>query len=412
MGVETIVKFVDLARQYQTIKADVDSAIARVLARTDFILGDDVQRFEEEFAHYCEAKYAVGVDNGTAALEMALRAVGIGPGDEVLVPVNTFMASASAVSFTGATPIFVDIDPATYNIDVQQIERRITPRTRAIMPVHLYGQPAEMDAIMSLAERYHLYVVEDACQAHGARYKDRAVGGIGHVAAFSFYPGKNLGAYGDAGAVVTNDPEITERIKIMRNCGQREKYNHVTLAYNHRLDTLQAAVLRVKLRHLDEWNAARRDWACLYDQLLADVGVVTPSTLPDVAHVYHLYVIQASERSYLQAYMTGQGFATGIHYPTPLHLQPAYKQLNYHAGDFPVAEKCAPLILSLPMFAELQAQEVEAVVDCVRSFYRGRPDARSLQNGHDRHGMAGIVKTGDQTPGVSGERSVRTTPGV
>jgi dTDP-4-amino-4,6-dideoxygalactose transaminase len=382
MAVETKVKFVDLARQYSTIKADVDSAIAHVLERTDFILGDEVQRFEEEFAEYCGANHAVGVDNGTSALELALRALGIGPGDEVLVPVNSFMASGSAVSFTGATPIFVDADPHTYNIDVRMIEQHITPRTRAIMPVHLYGQPADMDAIVSVAQQHHLYVVEDACQAHGARYKGRAVGGLGHAAAFSFYPGKNLGAYGDGGAVVTNDPEILERLKILRNCGQREKYNHVALSYNRRLDTIQAAVLRVKLRHLDKWNAARRGWARLYDQLLSDADVVTPKVLPGVEPVYHLYVIQAPDRNHLQAYLNGQGIATGIHYPTPMHLQPVYKPLPYRAGDFPVAEKCAPLLLSLPMFAELQQEEVESIAGCVRAFYRAEREDRAKRNGH------------------------------
>jgi dTDP-4-amino-4,6-dideoxygalactose transaminase len=381
MGTETKVKFVDLARQYHAIKTEVDSAIAGVLERTDFILGNDVQRFEEEFAQYCEAGYAVGVDNGTSALELALRALDIGPGDEVLVPVNSFMASASAVSFTGATPMFVDMDPATYNIDVQQLEQRITPRTRAIMSVHLYGQPAEMDAIMGLAERRNLYVVEDACQGHGARYRGRRVGGIGHVAAFSFYPGKNLGAYGDGGAVVTNDRAVADRIKVLRNCGQREKYNHVALSYNRRLDTLQAAVLRVKLRYLDQWNTARRKWAAAYDLLLTDTGVVTPKTLPHVEPVYHLYVIQAPERAKLQAHLNGQGFATGIHYPVPMHLQPAYQPLRHREGDFPVAEKAASQLLSLPMFAELHTEEVEAVAACIRAFYEGERALLAERNG-------------------------------
>jgi dTDP-4-amino-4,6-dideoxygalactose transaminase len=369
MASGTKIKFVDLARQYRAIQAEVDSAIARVLQRTDFILGEDVQRFEQEFGEYCAAEHVIGVDSGTSALELVLRALDIGPGDEVLVPVNSFMASASAVSFTGATPTFVDCDPQTYNMDVSQVERRITPRTRAILPVHLYGQPADMDPLLEVAARHHLYVVEDACQAHGARYKGRPVGAIGQAGAFSFYPGKNLGAYGDGGAIVTHDAHIADRIRVMRNCGQREKYHHVELAYNHRLDTLQAAVLRVKLRFLNQWNSMRRHWATLYDDLLASSGVSTPRVMAGVESVYHLYVIRAAERNKLQAYLTQQGIATGIHYPIPMHLQPAYKDLGYKAGDFPVAESHAPMLLSLPMFAELELDDVEFVAQCIRSFY-------------------------------------------
>ena len=309
MSIEPKVKFVDLSRQYRSIKTEVDAAMGQVLDHTDFILGDDVQQFEREFAEYCQAETAVGVDNGTSALELALRALGIGPGDEVLVPVNTFMASSSAISFTGATPVFVDCDPVTYNIDVSKLEQSITPRTRAIMPVHLYGQPADIDPILEIARVHRLYVVEDACQAHGARYKGHRVGSLGHIGAFSFYPGKNLGAYGDGGAIVTNDLQLAERVRILRNCGQREKYNHVTLAYNRRLDTLQAAVLRVKLRYLDQWNSMRRHWALMYNQLLEheDAGnVTTPKSLTYVEPVHHLYVIRARERSTLQAYMAGR----------------------------------------------------------------------------------------------------------
>jgi dTDP-4-amino-4,6-dideoxygalactose transaminase len=373
MSIEPKVKFVDLSRQYRSIKAEVDAAMGQVLDHTDFILGDDVQQFEREFAEYCQAEEAVGVDNGTSALELALRALGIGPGDEVLVPVNTFMASASAISFTGATPVFVDCDPVTYNIDVEKLEQCITPHTRAIMPVHLYGQPADIDPILEIARVHRLYVVEDACQAHGARYKGHRVGSLGHIGAFSFYPGKNLGAYGDGGAIVTNDRQLAERVRILRNCGQREKYNHVTLAYNRRLDTLQAAVLRVKLRYLDQWNSMRRHWSLMYNQLLEheDVdNITTPRSLPYVDPVHHLYVIRVRERSTLQAYMAGQGFAAGIHYPVPIHLQPAYRDLHYKPGDFPVAERYAATLLSLPMFAELEYEEVEAVVACIHEFYQ------------------------------------------
>lgn len=366
------IKFVDLNRQYQALKPEIDHAIARVLDRTDFILGEEVRRFEEEFAAYCQANYAVGLDSGTSALELGLRALGIGAGDEVLVPVNSFIASALAVSFTGATPVFVDVDPVTYNADVQRLVRHITPRTKAIMPVHLYGQPAEMDAIMEVAEGYGLFVIEDACQAHGARYKGRRVGSLSHVAAFSFYPGKNLGAYGDGGALVTNDSQIADRARMLRNYGQREKYHHLSLGWNRRLDTLQAAVLRVKLRRLDEWNALRRRWAALYDQLLQGCDVIRPVASPPGEHVYHLYVIQVEERDRLQAYLAANGIATGIHYPIPIHLQPAYAALGHRVGDFPITERCAPRLLSLPMFPELRADEVERIAGYIRSFLTGQ----------------------------------------
>lgn len=374
------IKFVDLGRQYATIKSEVDSAIAGVLGRTDFVLGADVARFEEEFAQYCETSYAVGLASGAAALELALRALDIGPGDEVVVPANSFFASASAISLAGATPVFVDADPVTYGISTEQIEERITPRTRAIIPVHLYGQPADMDPIMELAGRHGLYVIEDACQAHGARYKGRRVGSIGHAAAFSFYPGKNLGAYGDGGALTTNDRALAEQVQVLRNCGQRERYRHIAMGGNHRLDTLQAAVLRVKLRYLDDWNSLRRRWASLYDQLLDDNAVIRPLTWPFREHVYHLYVIQVAQRDALQAFLSENGVATGIHYPIPIHLQPVYSHLGYQVGDFPVTEQAAPQLLSLPMFAELTAEEVEYVGDLVRSFAADQLEAQPLQS--------------------------------
>lgn len=385
------VKFVDLKAQYQEIKAEIDGAMALVLERADFILGKEVSWFEDEFAQYCGTTYAVGVDNGTSALELSLRALDVGPGDEVLVPTNSFIATAAAVSFTGATPVFVDVDALSYHIDVEQMASKITPRTKAIIPVHLYGQPVDMDPIMAVAERHGLFVVEDACQAHGARYKGRPVGSFGHAAAFSFYPGKNLGAYGDGGAVVTNDANIANRLRMMRNCGQREKYNHVFPAFNRRLDTLQAAILRVKLRYLDKWNAMRRQWAALYDQLLEGSGVAKPVVLPDVEHVYHLYVIQAPNRDALQAHLSANGIATGIHYPIPIHLQPTYADLGYKPGDFPVAEAAAKRLLSLPMFAELKAEEVELVAESIREFMRSEK-ARSSSTTMD----AEVTETGQR----------------
>lgn len=364
-------KFVDLNQQYEAVRPEIDGAIAGVLSRSDFILGKEVRRFEQEFADFCQVDYAVGLDSGTSALELGLRALDVGEGDEVLVPTNSFIASALAVSSAGAKPVFVDVDPITYNIDVNQLELHITPRTRAMMPVHLFGQPAEMDAIMEVADRYGLFVIEDACQAHGARYGRRRVGSIGHVGAFSFYPGKNLGAYGDGGALVTNDPQIADRVQMMRNYGQREKYKHSSLGWNRRLDTIQAAVLRVKLRHLSEWNDLRRRWAALYDHLLQDIEVDRPVARPPGQHVYHLYVIQVEQRDRLRSYLATHDIDTGIHYPLPIHLQPAYADLGYQVGDFPVAERAAQRLLSLPIFAELKAKEVEDIVDHIRSFLTG-----------------------------------------
>ncbi|MCS6860811.1 MAG: DegT/DnrJ/EryC1/StrS family aminotransferase [Abditibacteriales bacterium] len=361
------VPFIDLKAQHQTIAAEVDEAMRRVVADADFILGKDVERFEEEFARYCEAKYAVGVDSGISALELALRAFGIGEGDEVITVSHTFIASVSAISFTGARPVFVDVDPKTYTMDVTQVEAALTPRTKAILPVHLYGQPADMDAILAIARKHHLVVIEDACQAHGARYKGRRVGALGDAGCFSFYPGKNLGAYGDGGMLVTNNAAVAEKVRMLRNYGQREKYHHVFLAYNRRLDTLQAAVLRVKLRHLDDWNAARQRAARWYDEWLKAVdSVITPYAAADRTHVYHLYVIQHPRRDALLSALREQGIAAGLHYPTPVHLQPCYESLGVPRGALPVTESLAPRIISLPMFAEITSKQVEFVCQQIR----------------------------------------------
>lgn len=362
------VPFVDLGAQYASIEAEVNQAIARVLRRNDFVLGQDVEAFEAEFAAYCDTDYAIGMDSGLSALELLLRAYGVGPGDEVITQANTFIATALAVSGVGATPVLVDMDPHTYMIDVAQIEAAITPRTKAIMPVHLYGQLADMDAIMAIAERHHLVVIEDACQAHGARYKGRRAGSLGHAAAFSFYPAKNLGAYGDGGAAVTSDEQVARKLRLLRNYGSVQKYHHEVCGYNRRLDTLHAAVLRVKLRRLDEWNAARRRAATQYTALLGDATVVCPPELSHTEPVYHLYVIRAPERDALQAHLRSQGIATVIHYPIPIHLQPAYKQLGLPAGSFPVAEQAAQEILSLPMYAELESQAIAYVAEAICTF--------------------------------------------
>jgi dTDP-4-amino-4,6-dideoxygalactose transaminase len=362
------VPLVDLVTQYHTLRRDVEAAVSRVLGKADFILGSDVKLFENRFAEFCGATHAVGVDSGVSALELILRAYGIGDGDEVITAANTFIASALAISSTGAKPVLVDVDPESYNIDPAAMERAITARTAAIMPVHLYGRPADMDAIRDIAARHGLVVIEDACQAHGARYRGRPVGSLGDAAAFSFYPGKNLGAYGDGGIVVTNDSKVAQYVDTARNYGQREKYRHVMRGYNRRLDTLQAAVLRVKIEHLEQWNDARRDHAALYNRLLPDCEVTLPSMHPDYDSVWHLYVIRTPRRDALKAWLAEQGISTGIHYPVPIHLQEAYRDLGYRRGDFPVTEAYADQILSLPMYPELTADVVELISSAVRAF--------------------------------------------
>jgi dTDP-4-amino-4,6-dideoxygalactose transaminase len=363
------IPFVDLQAQYCSIKDEVEAAVSTVMSRGDFILGGAVTEFERAFAEYCQAEYAVGVDSGYSALELTLLAYEIGPGDEVITAANTFIATALAISNSGAKPVLVDIDPDTYNIDPERIEAAITPQTRAIMPVHLYGQPADMDSIMEIARHHNLLVIEDAAQAAGARYKGRRIGSIGHAAGFSFYPSKNLGAYGDAGAVVTNDPAVADKVRLLRNLGQRVKYHHEVKGFNHRMDTLQGAVLCVKLPYLDGWNAARRRAAATYARLLSGLPVVMPAMRDEVEHIYHLYVVRLENREGLQQYMQEAGVATGLHYPVPLHLQPAYQELGYKRGDFPITEAYAETILSLPIFPELDDEKVTYVVELIRSFF-------------------------------------------
>jgi dTDP-4-amino-4,6-dideoxygalactose transaminase len=376
------VPFVDLGAQYATLRDEARAAIDGVLERGDFILGRAVETFERSFAAYCDVEHAVGLDSGLSALELALRALDIGPGDEVITAANSFIASALPISTVGATPVLVDVDERSYNLDVALVETAITPRTRAIMPVHLYGQPADMDALLALAARHGLAVVEDACQAHGARYHGRRVGGLGHVAAFSFYPAKNLGAYGDGGALVTNDPAIAERARTFRNYGSSRKYHHEVRGSNRRLDTLHAAVLNVKLPRLDGWNEGRRRAAARYDALLADANVVVPARTDGIDHVYHLYVVRTADREGLQAHLTREGISTGIHYPVPIHLQPAYRDLPHRAGDFPVSERLAGEILSLPMYAELSEAQVERVADAI---------VRYVGHAHDTPPFAGVA---------------------
>lgn len=362
------VNFVDLKAQYWSIAPEIDAAIADVVHNTAFILGKGVSDFENEFARYCQAQYAIGVDSGTSALELALRAFGIGKGDEVITAANTFIATALAISYTGAQPVLVDIDPDTYNIDPNLLADAITDKTKAIIPVHLYGQPADMDPILEIARSKGLIVIEDACQAHGAKYKGKRVGGLGDAAAFSFYPAKNLGAFGDAGMMVTNNEEIAEHIRMLRDVGQREKYHHEVKGYNHRLDNMQAAVLGVKLNYLDEWNSARRQHAQQYNDLFGGTPVITPST-PDYAEpVYHLYIARVEDRDGLQEFLSERKVFTGIHYPIPIHLQQAYKELGYQRGDFPITERYADQIVSLPMYAELTPEMIDYTVNSILNY--------------------------------------------
>lgn len=354
------IPLIDLTAQHRALRNEINAAIQGVLDRGDFILGQDVAKLEEEFAAYCGSKYAIGVDNGLSALELSLRALGIGPGDEVIVPAHTFTASAAAVTLAGASPIFVDVDPETWNIDPEKVETAITPRTKAILPVHLYGLPVDMHMILGIAEKYHLVVVEDACQAHGAIYKGHKTGSLGNASGFSFYPTKNLGGCGDGGMVTTDDLKVAETVRALRNCGQRQKNVHELVPFNHRLDNLQAAILRVKLHYLDNWIESRRKLAGHYNELLPNT-IVKPVEPPGYKHVYHLYVIRAQNRDTLQAQLKERGIGTAIHYPNPVHLQPFYMNGKDRHGEFPIAERICNEILSLPMYPEMTLEQVETV---------------------------------------------------
>ncbi|HEY6046313.1 MAG TPA: DegT/DnrJ/EryC1/StrS family aminotransferase [Pyrinomonadaceae bacterium] len=360
------VPFVDLKAQYQSIKAEIDEAVARVIQNTSFVLGPEVEAFERTFAEYVGARFCLGLNSGTAALHLALLAGRIGAGDEVIVPANSFFATAEAVSVVGATPVFVDADPISYTIDTTKIEKAITARTRGIIPVHLYGQSADLDPILGIAKRRNLVVIEDAAQAHGAEYKGRRVGALGDIGCFSFYPGKNLGAYGEGGAVVTNDEQLAHRVRLLRDHGSEKKYRHEIVGFNFRLEGMQGAVLNVKLRHLDRWNELRRRHAAQYAELLKDTNLTLPAEMDYARHVYHVYVIQSKARDDLQRALTDAGIQSGIHYPIPIHLQPAYASLGHRPGDFPEAERQSNRVLSLPMFAELTEEQIHAVASATR----------------------------------------------
>jgi dTDP-4-amino-4,6-dideoxygalactose transaminase len=366
---EQKVPFLDLHSTYRELKSELDAAYARVMESGWYILGAEVEAFEREFGDYIGAKHCMGVGNGLEALQLILRGYGIGEDDEVIVPANTYIASWLAISYAGAKPVPVEPDPMTYNIDPNRIETAITSRTKAIMPVHLYGQPVEMDAIWKIAEKQGLRVIEDAAQAHGGCYKDRKAGNLGDVAGFSFYPSKNLGAFGDAGAVVTNEDALADKVRVLRNYGSRRKYYNEAKGHNSRLDPLQAAFLRVKLNYLDEWNQRRsRITAHYLDRLrgLPDLGL--PRVPSGVIPVWHVFIVTHPERDRLQEYLKDQGIGTLIHYPVPPHLSEAYQDLGYQTGDFPITEKLADTVLSLPMGPHLSLDDAETVVEKIRKF--------------------------------------------
>ncbi|HET9308950.1 MAG TPA: DegT/DnrJ/EryC1/StrS family aminotransferase [Candidatus Sulfotelmatobacter sp.] len=361
------VPYLDLKAQYQSIKPEIDAAIARVLDSCQFVLGGEVASFEKDFASYCGAAECIGLNSGTSALHLALLAAGIGPGDEVITVPFTFVASVAAVIYAGARPVLVDIDPRSFTLDTALIEAAITPRTKAILPVHLYGQTADMDPIVEIARRHNLLVIEDAAQAHGAKYKGRRAGSIGDMACFSFYPGKNLGAYGEGGAVTTSNPEYARAIRMLRDWGQDRKYHHLLRGYNYRMEGFQGAILGVKLRYLDRWTEARRAIVQKYNKLLANCEVETPAEMPWAYHVYHVYTLRANDRDSLHAALSAEGIQTGIHYPLPVHLQPAYADLGYRPGTFPHSEKAASQVLSLPLFPEMTDTHINAVTRVVQA---------------------------------------------
>ena len=362
-----MIPFLDLKVQYLGIKDEIHQAISGVLESTQFTLGSEVGTLEEEFSAYCQASKGIGVNSGTSALHLALLAAGVGPGDEVITVPNTFVATVAAICYTGARPVLVDIDPQSFNIDVSKVENAITERTKVILPVHLYGQPADMDPIIEIAKRHRLLVIEDAAQAHGAEYRGQRVGSIGDMACFSFYPGKNLGAYGEGGMVVTSNDEHSRTLRMLRDWGAEKKYHHDLLGYNYRLEGIQGAVLRVKLRYLEGWTEARRDLAAEYRRLLTDSRVRVPEEMSYARHVYHIFAIRVTDRDSLQQALLAKDIQTGIHYPTPVHLQKGYAHLGYRKGDFPEAERCADEILSLPMFPEMTNDQVREVVDAIKA---------------------------------------------
>ncbi len=364
------VPFLNLRAPHDLLRSEINAAIQEVIDSSAFAGGPFVTKFEEDFARFCDAKHAIGLASGTDALWFILLALGVGPGDEVITTPSTFMATAEAISFCGAKPVFVDIEETTYNLDPSFLERAITKKTKAIIPVHLFGQTADMDPIMEVAGKYGLPVVEDACQAHGAEYKKRKAGSLGIAAAFSFYPGKNLGAMGEAGAVTTNDTRLRDTIRTLRDHGQAKKYHHSMIGWNGRMDGIQGAVLSIKLKRLADWNASRRVHADRYHELLGHIpGIVLPKAAKDRTHVYHIYPVRTKDRDQRLKLLGERGIACGIHYPIPVHLQTAYAFLGLGEGSFPVAERCSQEFLSLPMFPELTVEQINGVASEVRSVF-------------------------------------------
>jgi dTDP-4-amino-4,6-dideoxygalactose transaminase len=365
-----MIPFLDIKAQYQSIKGEIDAAVLGVLASGQYVLGDEVAHFEQEFADYCNVKHAIAVNTGTSALHLALLAAGVGPGDEVITVPFTFVATVSAICYTGARPVFVDVEPVTLTMDPAEVEAKITPRTKAIVPVHLYGQMADMDAIKAIAERHGIPVIEDACQAHGAQYKGHRAGSIGLSGCFSFYPGKNLGACGEGGMVVTNDDDQAKTMRMLRDWGQEQRYHHLLKGFNYRMDAIQGAILRVKLRHLEDWTEARRAHARRYSSLLAgSTDLTIPVEAADRRHVYHVYAVRSRDRDGLQRLLSAEGIPSGLHYPIPVHLQKAHADLGYQAGDFPVSEAAAREVLSLPIYPEMPVRHVDQVVAALEYAY-------------------------------------------
>ena len=363
-----MIPFVDLKAQYESIRSEIETAVIDTLASTQFVLGKEVAAFEEEFADYSGGKFGVAVNSGTSALHLALLAAGVGQGDEVITVSCTFVATVAAIDYARATPVFVDVDPVTLNMDPGLIEAAITERTKAIMPVHLHGQSADLDPIKEIAKKHGLVVIEDAAQAHGAEYNGKRIGSIGDLGCFSFYPGKNLGAYGEGGLVVTNNEEYAETLRMLRDWGQEKKYHHVLKGFNYRMDGVQGAILRVKLKHLEAWTEARRSHAAYYSSLLGNVsGIQIPVEMPYARHVYHVYALRTAAREALQNTLQAQNIQSGIHYPIPVHLQTAYSEFGNGKGTLPVTEQAADELLSLPMFPELQEDQIKAVCEVINA---------------------------------------------
>ncbi len=364
-----MIPYCDLRAQYKSIKPEIDEAVFRVLESAEFVLGSEVEKFEQAFAQYVDAEHAIATNSGTSALHLALLAAGVGPGTEVITVPFTFVATTAAIVYTGATPVFVDVLPDTLTMDPAQVEAAITPRTRAILPVHIYGQPADLDALLAVARRHGLRLIEDACQAHGAEYNGRRVGAIGDSGCFSFYPGKNLGAYGEGGIAVTNDAEQARTMRMLRDWGQEQRYHHVLKGFNYRMEGLQGAILAVKLRHLERWTELRRTHAAAYQEILRGSGLSLPVEKAYARHVYHVFAIRVAEREALQRQLKANGVQSGIHYPIPVHLQKAYADLGYQRGQFPVAERAADEVLSLPMYPEMTRTQIEEVCGVLQDAY-------------------------------------------